>query len=65
MTAMRGHEPLTVRLTNYTKQGKAFVHQLSTEPLRDPSGIIKCFQATSLVLQPPGEGKWDVSAHPS
>jgi len=47
--------PVTVRLTNYTKRGELFVHQLSAEPLCDPSGVTKCFQATSLVLQPPGE----------
>jgi len=49
-----------VRLTNYTKRGEIFVHQLSAEPLCDPAGVTKCFQATSLVLQPPGE--WERSA---
>jgi len=55
MSAMSAHVPVTVRLTNYTKRGEVFVHQLSAEPLCDPSGVTKCFQATSLVLQPPGE----------
>jgi len=55
MRAVREQTPVSVRLTNYTKSGEAFVHQLSCEPLRDPSGETKCFQATSLVLQAPGE----------
>lgn len=55
---MRGvHEqrPVSVRITNYTKQGVSFVHQLSSEPLRDASGRTQCFQATSLVLRRPGD----------
>jgi PAS domain S-box-containing protein len=50
---------VSVRLTNYTKSGVPFVHQLSCEPLRDPSGETRCFQATSLVLQAPGETQRD------
>lgn len=63
MTAVRHNEPVTVQLTNYTKCGEKFVHHLSAEPLYDPSGIIKCFQATSLVLQSPGEARCTVSRH--
>ena len=56
--------PVSVRLTNYTKQGLPFVHQLSCEPLRDPSGEVRCFQASSLVLQPPGEARWTDATDP-
>ena len=55
MRSVSMHMPVSVRLTNYTKSGAKFVHQLSCEPLRDPSGETRCFQATSLVLQAPGE----------
>jgi len=44
-----------VRLTNYTKAGESYDQQLSVEPLLDPSGICRCFQATSLILRHPGE----------
>lgn len=55
---MRGvqlQEPVSVRLTNYTKSGETFVHQLSCEPLRDETGQAQCFQATSVVLRKPGQ----------
>jgi len=55
---MRGvqlREPVSVRLTNYTKSGETFVHQLSCEPLCDESGQAQCFQATSVVLRKPGQ----------
>ena len=55
MRAVHMQMPASVRLTNYTKDGTPYVHQLSVEPLRDPSGETRCFQATSLVLQAPGE----------
>ena len=54
MEAVRREQPVTLRLTNYTKAGLSFVHHLSVEPLRDPSGVARCFQATSIVLQAPG-----------
>ena len=59
MRAVNAEMPVSVRLTNYTRSGVPFVHQLSCEPLRDPSGATKCFQATSLVLQAPGEAQSD------
>jgi PAS domain S-box-containing protein len=62
MRGVRGQTPVSVRLTNYTKSGEPFVHQLSCEPLRDPSGETKCFQATSLVLQAPGEAPTNLAA---
>jgi PAS domain S-box-containing protein len=46
---------ISVRLTCYAKSGLTFVQQLSCEPLRDPKGETRCFQATSLVLRAPGE----------
>jgi len=55
---MRGvqlREPVSVRLTNYTKAGETFVHQLACEPLRDETGQAQCFQATSVVLRKPGQ----------
>jgi len=55
MTAVRACRPVSVRLTNYDKHGRSFEHQLSIEPLRDPSGQTRCFQATSLVVRRPGE----------
>ena len=55
MRSVRMQMPISVRLTNYTKGGVPFIHQLSCEPLRDPTGETRCFQATSLVLQAPGE----------
>lgn len=55
MQAVRLCCPVSVRLVNYDKQGRSFEHQLSVEPLRDPSGHTRCFQATSLVLRKPGE----------
>ena len=54
MKGVHSESPISVRLTNYTKSGEKFVHQLSVEPLRDPAGETRCFQATSLVLQMPG-----------
>jgi len=51
-----------LRLTNYTKARETFVHQLSIEPLRDPAGETRCFQATSLVLQMPGTSAPDAVA---
>jgi len=57
MEAVLTETPVSVRLTNYTKAGLAFTHQLSVEPLRDPSGVTRCFQATSLILQGPGEAE--------
>jgi len=62
MNGVRLEQPVAVRLTNYTKDGLPFTHQLSVEPLRDPSGITRCFQATSLVLQAPGEAHSEVEA---
>ena len=62
MRAVEMQMPVSVRLTNYTKSGVPFVHQLSCEPLRDPSGETRCFQATSLVLQAPGESQRDDDA---
>jgi hypothetical protein len=44
-----------VQLTNYTKSGASYDHQLSVEPLTDPSGKVRAFQATSLLLRKPGE----------
>lgn len=55
MQAVREQRPISLRLTNYTKSGESFVHQVSCEPLRDPAGETQCFQATSLVLRRPGE----------
>ena len=55
MRSVQEQRPVSVRITNYTKQGVSFVHQLSSEPLRDASGRTQCFQATSLVLRRPGE----------
>jgi len=60
MRAVHARMPVSVRLTNYTKARVPFVHQLSCEPLRDPTGDTKCFQATSLVLQSPGEAQCEV-----
>jgi PAS domain S-box-containing protein len=57
MEAVRLETPISVRLTNYNKAGLAFTHQLSVEPLKDPSGLTRCFQATSLILQGPGEAE--------
>ncbi len=59
MEAVRHEQPVSVRLINYTKDGLTFTHQLSIEPLRDPSGLTRCYQATSLVLQAPGEAASD------
>lgn len=55
LQSMGQHRAASVRVTNYTKSGEPFVHRLSVEPLRDPSGETQCFQATSHVLQYPGE----------
>jgi len=55
MRAVKAENSVAVRLTNYTKSGRKFVHQLLVEPLRDPAGKTRCFQATSLVLQLPGQ----------
>ena len=55
MRSVHEQRAVSVRITNYTKQGASFVHQLSIEPLRDASGRTQCFQATSLVLRRPGE----------
>lgn len=55
MSAVDKQRPVSVRLTNYTKSGASFVHQLSCEPLRDVSGVAQCFQSTSLVLRRPGD----------
>lgn len=60
MRAVRAQMPASVRLTNYTKEGAPFVHQLSCEPLRDPAGETRCWQATSLVLQAPGDAEAEV-----
>jgi len=57
MQAVREQRPISLRLTNYTKGGESFVHQVSCEPLRDPAGETQCFQATSLVLRRPGEAE--------
>lgn len=57
MQAVREQRPISLRLTNYTKDGESFVHQVSCEPLRDPAGETQCFQATSLVLRRPGEAE--------
>ena len=54
MQSVRSELPTSVRLTNYTKKGEKFIHQLWVEPLRDPAGETRCYQATSLVLQMPG-----------
>ena len=62
MRAVNMQLAVSVRLTNYTKDGVPFVHQLSCEPLRDPSGETRCFQATSLVLSAPGEPVGDTDA---
>jgi len=68
MHGVRMDTSVSVRLTNYTKQGAPFVHQVSVEPLRDPTGTTRCFQATSLVLkmpgEPPGRAKPQPSQHP-
>lgn len=55
MESVRLEATVSVRLTNYTKLGQPYTHQLSVEPLRDPYGVTRCFQATSLVLSMPGE----------
>jgi hypothetical protein len=55
MAAVRQCRPVLVRLTNYTKAGVPYDHQLSVEPLSDPSGQVRAFQATSLLLCTPGE----------
>jgi len=57
MRGVHTQQPVSLRLTNYTKTGVSFVHQLSCEPLRDPAGETQCFQATSLVLRRPGEAE--------
>ena len=45
MEAVRAYRPVSVKLTNYDKLGQSYEHQLSVEPLRDPSGATLCFQA--------------------
>ena len=55
MSAIDNKTAVSVRLTNYTRDGESFEHLLSVEPLRDPAGETLCFQATSLVLRKPGE----------
>jgi len=55
MRAVHMEMPAAVQLTNYTKFGEPFVQQLFVEPLRDPSGLTRSYQATSLILQAPGE----------
>ena len=60
MHAVKSDTCITVRLTNYTKRRERFVHELSVEPLRDPAGITRCFQATSLVLLRPGQASADL-----
>lgn len=55
MHGVRLHEPVSVRLTNYTKSGETYVHQLSCEPLHDQTGRPQAFQATSVVLRKPGQ----------
>ena len=55
MKAVRESRPVLVRLTNYTKFGVSYDQQLSVEPLKDPLGVTRCFQATSLIIRPPGD----------
>ena len=57
MQKVRTQQAVSLRLTNYTKAGVSYVHQLTCEPLRAPSGATHCFQATSIVLRHPGEAE--------
>ena len=57
MQGVRTQQAISLRLTNYTKAGTSYVHQLTCEPLRAPSGATHCFQATSIVLRHPGEAE--------
>jgi len=47
MGAIRGGDPVSLSMVNHTRTGKAFSHTLRVEPLRDSSGKVQCFQATS------------------
>ena len=62
MSAVDNKTAVSVRLTNYTRDGESFEHLLSVEPLRDPAGETLCFQATSLVLRKPGEPRAEATA---
>eukprot|EP00962_Isochrysis_galbana_P005120 scaffold1400_cov113-Isochrysis_galbana.AAC.7 len=42
--------------------GASYDHQLSVEPLTDPSGMVRAFQATSLLLRKPGEPRGALDA---
>ena len=44
MSAVDNKTAVSVRLTNYTRDGESFEHLLSVEPLRDPAGETLCFQ---------------------
>ena len=54
--AAHRHEPTSARLVNYSRTRLPFEHEVFVDLLRDPSGAPRYLQATSLVLQPPGEG---------
>jgi len=45
--AMRNGCTCALRLTHHTRSGKPFSHDVRLEPLRDSSGKLHCFQATS------------------
>lgn len=47
MGAIRTGEPISLSMVNHTRTGKAFLHTLRVEPLRDSRGHVQCFQATS------------------
>jgi len=43
----------STRLINYTKSGCSFEHEVFVDILKDPWGVPRYMQATSLVIQPP------------
>jgi hypothetical protein len=45
--AMRSGATCALRLTHHTRTGRPFSHDVRLEPLRDSSGKLHCFQATS------------------
>lgn len=47
MGAIRSGESVSLSMVNHTRTGKAFSHTLRVEALRNSSGEVQCFQATS------------------
>lgn len=45
--AIRTGQPCSLNMTHHTRSGKPFSHDVRLEPLRDSTGKLHCYQATS------------------